>query len=106
MGPVANPVAVVQVGVACVSITHECLVVTSSRAKRACPTRVAVILRVDVSPIQKILLFGSIHAGGNVTHAVCVRIHETVARRDISGWPDTNQPKSGTAGMRLVHSLA
>ena len=55
--PAADPVTIMQVGVPCVSIAHKSFVVTATRAYGTRPARLTIVLGIDVSALQKVLLF-------------------------------------------------
>src|ERR1700724_2807390 len=48
VGPVPDPIAVVEIGMAGVAITDECFMMASSGAQWARPTRMAIVFGIDV----------------------------------------------------------
>src|SRR5215471_4311423 len=85
VGPVANPVAVVQVRMTGVTVANVRFVVTAARAQRACPAGVTVVFRIDVAALEEISLFLPIKAGQDMTQGMRIGIDEPMTGRDISG---------------------
>ena len=72
VSPVANPIAVVQVGMTGITVPDESFVVTSARADRPGPARVAVVFGTDMSAIEEVRLFRAIDSSGDVSQSVLV----------------------------------
>ena len=103
--PVADPVAVMQIGVAGIAVAHECLVVAAARAQRTSPAAMAVVLGVDMTFFKEILLFAAIKAGRDMSKGMIVGIGETMTRRQVARRPDAEQSEARAARVRLVHAL-
>ena len=88
-----------------IAISDERLVMAAAGAKRPSPALMAVILGIDISSSEEIILFFPVDAGGHVTQDMLIGIDEAMAGRDIARRSDTNEPESGAAGMRFVHAL-
>ena len=99
VSPVANPIAVVQVGMTGITVPDESFVVTSARADRLGPARVAVVFGTDMSAIEEVRLFRAIDSSGDVSQSVLVRVHEPMARRDVARWTDSDQSEARAARM-------
>src|ERR1700677_2042074 len=83
IGPGADPIAVVEVGMAGIAIANEGLVMAPAGAQRPGPTLMAVVLGIDISPGKESALLFSIHPGGHVTKHMFIRVDEAMAGRDI-----------------------
>jgi len=62
MGPIPDPIAIVKVGMAGVSVTNVSFMVAAARAQRARPAGVAIVLGIDMAAAQKIGLLGAVDA--------------------------------------------
>src|SRR5580698_8381041 len=90
IGPGADPIAVVEVGMAGIAIANECLVMAAAGTERPRPALMAVVLGIDISPGKKSVLLFSIHSGGHIAKNMFVGVHKAMAGRDIAGWTNTN----------------
>src|SRR5271155_1922016 len=63
VGPVPDPIAVVEIGMAGIAITDERFMMASAGAQRARPTGRAIVLGIDVAAAQEISLLLAIDAG-------------------------------------------
>ena len=72
IGPVANPIAVVQVRVTGIAIAHERFMMAPSGADRARPASMAIVFGVDMSAVEKVGLLFAIDSGGDVAQRVRV----------------------------------
>src|SRR5215510_7386336 len=102
MCPSANPVAIVQICMACVSITNIGFVITAPGADRTRPAGVAFHFALNVATFEKFCLCGAINTFRNVAEFVLVRIYESMAWRDIARRPDSQQSQSGAARVRFA----
>src|SRR5262249_1124628 len=84
VGPVADPVAIMQIGMTGIAVSDERLMVTSAGADRPSPACVAGVFGADMSAIKKGCLFRPIDSLGDVSQSVLVRIHETMTRRYVA----------------------
>src|SRR5262245_23227321 len=91
VGPVADPVAVVQVGMTGITVPDERFMMTAARADRPGPAGVAGVFGTDMSTIEKVRLFRPIDSRRDVAQRVMIRVHEAMAGRDIAGWTDSDQ---------------
>ena len=89
-----------------VAITHESFVMAPASAQRTSPTRLTVVLRIDVAAVQELTLLFTIETGRNMTQRVLIGIDEAMARRDIARRSHANQPEPRAAGVRFIHTLA
>src|SRR5580704_9146907 len=106
VGPVADPIAIVEIGVSRVPVTYKCFVMAATGAQRARPAGVAIVLGADVAAIQEIGLLVAIDAARYMSQRVNVGIDEPVAGSNVAGWSDTDQSQPRAAWMRFVHALA
>src|SRR5580658_8374172 len=83
IGPGADPIAVVEVGMAGIAIANECLVMATAGTQRPRPALMAVVLGINISPGKESTLLFSIHPGGHVTKHMFVGVDKAVAGRDI-----------------------
>ena len=83
-----------------ISVPDVCLVMAAAGAQRTRPARLAFVFRVDMSAAQKRFLFLFLDAGRDMPKRVCVRIDESVARRDVSGGTYSNQAEAGSARVQ------
>ena len=106
IGPVPDPIAVVQIGMAGVSVAHKRFVMAAAGAQRPRPARVAIVLRADVAAVEEIvLLFASMPV--EMCPSACVS--ESTKRWHGAMSPersDAQQTQARAAGMRLVDALA
>src|SRR3984885_472563 len=82
IGPGADPIAVVEVGMAGIAIANECLVMAAAGTQRPRPALMAVVLGINISPGKKSTLLLSVHPGSHVTQHMFVRVYEAMAGRD------------------------
>ena len=83
IGPPADPIAIVEIGMAGIAIADERLVMASTGAKRPRPALMAVVLGIDISPGEEIILFFPVDAGGHITQDMLIGIDKAMAGRDI-----------------------
>ena len=91
VGPAANPVAVMKIGVAGVAVANEGFVMAAAGAERTRPAGVAIVLGVDIAAIEEGGLLCLVDAGGDVAEDVLVGIDEAVAGSDVAGRADAEQ---------------
>src|ERR1700733_11450968 len=84
ISPVPDPVAVVEIGVAGVAVTHKCFVMAPAGTDRPGPAGVAIVLCANVPAVQEILLLCPVDAGCDVPQGVLVGIDKTMAGCDIA----------------------
>ncbi|KAG5736166.1 hypothetical protein E4T56_gene7607, partial [Termitomyces sp. T112] len=105
VGPFADPVAIMQIGVAGVAIADKGLVMASARAQRPRPARLARIFGADMALGQELALRLAINAAGDMAHHMAVGIGEAVAGREIARRRDAQQAQTRAAGVALVGAL-
>ena len=66
-----------------IAIADERLVMASAGAERPRPALMAVVLGVDISSSEEIILFFPVDAGGHVTQDMLIRVDKAVAGRDV-----------------------
>ena len=66
-----------------IAIADERLVMASAGAERPRPALMAVVLGIDISSREEIILPVSVDAGGHVTQDMLIGIDEAVARCDV-----------------------
>lgn len=103
--PSSNPVAIMQVCVAGLSVAHKGFVMASARAKRTSPAAMAFILRVDVAAVKKLFTLLFVDARRDMPESVLIGIDEPMARCNITRGSHTYETQSCTAGECLIHSL-
>ena len=81
--PAANPIAVMKICMPRIAVADERFVMAATRTERPRPAFMAVVLGVDISPGQKIVLFFFVDAGGHVPKDVLVRVDEAMAGCDV-----------------------
>ena len=84
IGPGADPISVVEVGMAGSAIANECFVMAAAGTQRPRPALMAVVLGIDISPGKKSALLFSIHPGGHVTKNMFVGVDKAMAGGDIA----------------------
>src|ERR1700691_2854505 len=84
VGPGADPIAVVEVGVAGIAIANECLVMAAAGTERPRPALMAVVLGINVSPGKESVLLFSIHPGGHITKNMFIGVDKAMTGRDIA----------------------
>src|SRR5262245_45844596 len=99
VGPVANPVAVVQIGMTGITVPDERFMVAPARADRSSPACMTCVFGTDMSTVEKVRLFRLIDSRRDVPQSVLVRVHEAMARRDVARWTDSHQAEAGAARM-------
>ena len=99
IGPVANPVAEVQIGVTGIAVADKSFVMASAGAKRPGEAGVAIIFAADVTASQEGALLLAIDSGADVAKSMLVRVHETVAGCDIARGADADEAETSAAGV-------
>ena len=66
-----------------IAIADERLVMASTGAERPRPALMAVVLGVDISSREEIILFFPVDAGGHVTQDMLIGIDEAMAGRNV-----------------------
>jgi len=66
-----------------IAIADERLVMASTGAERPRPAFMAVVLGINISSCQEIILLIPINAGGHVTQDMLIGIDEAMAGRDV-----------------------
>src|SRR5262245_34655515 len=82
--PPANPIAVMEVGVARVAVTHIGFVVTAARTYGTRPAGVAFGFAMNAAALKEIGLNLAVDSGRKMSEIVRVGIDETVAGRDVA----------------------
>ena len=82
--PSPNPVAIMQIGMARVSIADESLVVAPAGAQRTGPAGVAIVLTIDMAAVEKVRLLFAVYSGRDIAQRVRIGIHKAVAGRNVS----------------------
>ena len=107
IGPAADPIAVVKVGMTGIAVADEGLVMAAARAQSGRAQQfMAIVLGVDVSAGKEIVLFFPVDAGGHMTKDMLVS--ESTKRWQGAMSPDgptPTMPRPGAAGMRFVYTL-
>src|SRR5262245_27078490 len=80
VGPAADPVAVVEIGVACIAVAHVGFVITAAGTDGARPASVALDFTAKVPAGDEVGLGGAIDARGDVPELVRVGVDEAMAR--------------------------
>ena len=88
-----------------IAIADECLVMASAGAKRSRPALMAVVLGIDISSSQKIILFFPVDAGRHITQDMLIRIDKAVAGRDVPRRANADHAQPGATGKRFVYPL-
>ena len=66
-----------------IAIADECLVMASTSAERPRPALMAVVLGIDISSSEEIILFLPVDAGGHVTQDMLIGVDKAMAGRDV-----------------------
>src|ERR1700730_16640409 len=88
-----------------IAIADERLVMASTGAERPRPALVAVVLGVDISSCEEIVLFFPVNAGGHVTQDVLIRVDKAVAGRDVPRLAHADHAQPSATGKGFVYPL-
>src|SRR5262249_48818587 len=105
IGPPADPIAVVEVGMTGVAVTDVRFVMTAAGAKRARPAGMTIVFGIDVPAAQKVFLLVPVNTRRNVSQGMAIGIDKTMTRSNVARRPDSDQAKGGAARMRFIDAL-
>src|SRR5206468_11632578 len=105
IGPVADPIAVVEVGMTGVAVTDVRFVMAAAGAKRAGPAGMTIGFRIDMPAAQKVFLLLPVDTGRDVSQSMAIGIDNTMTRRNVARRPDSAQAKGGHARKRALEDL-
>src|ERR1700679_3803080 len=82
--PAADPIAVVKICMARIAVAHERFVMAAAGTERPCPAFMAVVLGIDISSAQKIVLLLFVDARGHIAQDMLVRVDKAMAGCDVA----------------------
>src|SRR5438094_6889662 len=91
IGPVADPIAVMEVGMTGVAVTDVRFVMAAAGAKRAGPAGMTIVFGVDMPAAQKIFLLIPVNTGRDVPQGMAIGIDKAMTRRNVARRPNSNQ---------------
>src|SRR5207247_8857528 len=84
IGPVADPIAVVEVGMTGVAVTDVRFVMAAAGAKRAGPAGMTIVFRIDMPAAQKVFLLLPVDTGRGVSQSLAIGIGTTMPKRNVA----------------------
>src|SRR5262249_13698662 len=105
IGPVADPIAVVEVGMTRVAVTDIRFVMAAAGANPAGPPSVTIAFGSDMPSPATFLVLLPVDPGRDVSQSMAIGIDKTMTRCNVARRPDPHQAKGGAARMRFVDAL-
>ena len=88
-----------------IAIADERLVMASTGAQRPRPALMAVVLGINISSCEEIILLLPVDAGGHVTQDMLIGIDEAMAGCNVPGRPDADHAQPSATGKGFVYPL-
>src|SRR5438552_6369793 len=104
IGPVADPIAVVEVGMTGVAVTDVRFVMAAAGAKQAGPAGMTIVFRIDMPAAQKVFLLLPVDTGRDLSQSTPIGIDNTMTMRNSARRRNAEQAKGSAARRPVVYA--